>query len=135
MMKFLFRLLVMMAILFTFSIYLWAHGMLDWKIPEESKKIKNPVNADGKSISRGKELYKMNCAICHGEKGKGDGPKAVELVEKPANFSDKNMMHMMTDGDIFYKISKGKKPMPAWEDKLSENERWDLVNYIRTFAK
>jgi len=125
----------MMAILFTFSIYLWAHGMMDWKIPEESKKIKNPVNADGKSISRGKELYKMNCAICHGEKGKGDGPKAVELVEKPANFSDKNMMHMMTDGEIFYKISKGKKPMPAWEDKLSENERWDLVNYIRTFAK
>ena len=133
-MKFLFRVLVMAMVLFTFSFYVSAHGMGDWKVPEKSKKIKNPVNADGKSISRGKELYKVNCLLCHGEKGNGKGPISADLKVKPGNFTDKQMMQMMTDGEIFYKISKGEDLMPAWEGKLKENERWDLVNYIKTFA-
>ena len=134
-MKFLSGLLAIMAVLFIFPFYTWAHGMMDWKVPDESKKVKNPVTADEKSLASGKELYKMNCAICHGEKGDGKGPKAVELEEKPSDFTEKHMMNMMTDGEIFYKITKGKKPMPVWEDKMTENERWDLVNYIKTFAK
>ena len=135
-MKFLFRVLVMAMVLFIFSFYVSAHGMMDWKVPEKAKKIKNPVRSDDeKSISRGKELYKVNCLLCHGEKGDGKGPLSADLKVKPGNFTDKQMMQMMTDGEIFYKISKGKDPMPAWGDKLKENERWDLVNYIKTFAK
>lgn len=69
------------------------------------------------------------------ETGDGKGSMADELTVKPSNFNNNNMMSMMTDGEIFYKISKGNQPMPQWEKKLTENERWDLVNYIKTFAK
>lgn len=134
-MKLLAKILIIITVLFLFSFYIWAHGMIDWKVPEESKKIKNPVSTDENSITRGKELYMKKCIDCHGENGDGKGSMASELTVKPANFNDNHMMSMMTDGEIFYKISKGKMPMPQWEKKLTENERWNLVNYIKTFAK
>ena len=125
----------MISVVLIFSFYVSAHEMGGAKIPEKAKKAKNPVKADDKSIRRGKELYKTNCLMCHGEKGDGKGEIAAQLKEKPANFTDKHMMREMTDGEIFYIISKGEDLMPAWEGKLKENERWDLINYIKTFAK
>ena len=134
-MKFLSKLLVIIAVLFIFSFYIWGHGMTNWKVPEENKRVNNSLSTDENSISRGKELYKKKCIDCHGENGDGKGSMADELTVKPSNFNNNNMMSMMTDGEIFYKISKGNQPMPQWEKKLTENERWDLVNYIKTFAK
>ncbi len=111
-----------------------AHGKKDWPAPEEAKKLKNPVTASDASISAGKALYLDNCAQCHGEQGKGDGTEAGMYNTKPADFTDAHMMGEMTDGEIFWKISEGRRPMPSFKKRFREEQRWDLVNYIRTFA-
>ncbi|OGL48410.1 MAG: hypothetical protein A3H37_05415 [Candidatus Schekmanbacteria bacterium RIFCSPLOWO2_02_FULL_38_14] len=59
-MKFLSKLLVIIAVLFIFSFYIWGHGMTNWKVPEENKRVNNSLSTDENSISRGKELYKKN---------------------------------------------------------------------------
>jgi mono/diheme cytochrome c family protein len=75
------------------------------------------------------------CTICHGLKGDGRGEMGTTLDPHPSDFTDRHMMKEMTDGEIFWKITTGKGPMPSYQKELTENERWDLVNYIRSFAK
>ncbi len=104
-------------------------------MPQEAKQRKNPVASDEASLKEGKALFETNCAMCHGERGDGNGPGAQVLKEKPADFTDAHMMGEMTDGEIFYKLSEGRMPMPGFKSKLSEEERWHLVNYVRSFAK
>jgi mono/diheme cytochrome c family protein len=75
---------------------------------------------------------------CHGPAGKGDGPAAATLERngvriRPGNLSDPKMWQQ-SDGAIFWKISEGKTPMPAWSQTLSEKQRWQIVNYVRTLA-
>jgi mono/diheme cytochrome c family protein len=92
----------------------------------------NPVAADPTSITRGAELFKINCVLCHGTLGKGDGPVAVKLVDKPFDLTSLPI-HSITDGGIFYVISAGVPGrMPALNENLTERERWDVVNYVRT---
>ncbi|MFQ5737735.1 MAG: c-type cytochrome [Acidobacteriota bacterium] len=115
------------------SSLLLAHGRTHWPVPEEAKKRQNPVAATPESIKQGAMLYRGNCQLCHGEKGDGKGPWVEKLPVSPANFTDAEMMRAMTDGEIFWKVSKGRHPMPSFEKQLSERQRWHLVNYLRTF--
>lgn len=110
-------------------------GAEGWKLPANAKETKNPIKATPESVAKGKELYKTNCQMCHGEKGDGQGPMAANLQQKPGNFTDKNLMGKFTDGELFWMISKGKLPMPGYEKTLSKENIWHIVNYIRTFAK
>jgi mono/diheme cytochrome c family protein len=71
---------------------------------------------------------------CHGKIGNGDGPDAIDLGIHPAKFSDPRMREE-SDGALFWKITHGKKPMPAYETRLSPTERWNVINYLRTLAK
>ncbi len=73
--------------------------------------------------------------MCHGEGGAGDGIAGQNLSVKPANFTDPKLMKSETDGSLFWKMSNGRGPMPSWKGTLSETQRWQLVDYIRTFAK
>jgi mono/diheme cytochrome c family protein len=93
----------------------------------------NPVAADDASISRGAELFAINCKMCHGETGKGDGPIAPFLVNfKPADLTSP-LLKAMSDGAIFLTISQGVPDrMPALNENLTVRERWDVVNYVRT---
>jgi len=59
----------------------------------------------------------------------GNNPRS--LPQKPANFTDETMMRRVTDGELFWKITKGRSPMPPWQGRLSEAQRWELVNYLR----
>ena len=111
-----------------------AHGAKSWPVPEEPKKLKNPVPATEANLAAAKALFLDNCAQCHGEAGKGDGPEASMYEPKPADLSDAHRVAEMTDGEIFYKISKGRRPMPSFKKRLTEEQRWQLVNYVRTFA-
>jgi mono/diheme cytochrome c family protein len=95
---------------------------------------KNPIEASQESVSKGQTIFKKNCQVCHGEKGMGDGPAGQRMNPKPANFTDKLGMEKMTDGELFQAITKGKNPMPAFEHKLNETDRWHVINFIRTFA-
>lgn len=106
-----------------------------WEAPPAAKDLKPPAPADEKAIERGKKLFQQNCVPCHGPTGKGDGPMGKALGIKPGNLTDAARMAHHSDGEIFWKVSKGKDPMPIFEKKLSEKERWDLVAFVRTLAK
>lgn len=84
----------------------------------------------------GQTLYRKNCASCHGMAGKGDGPAAMALDPKPANFTDPALMHKATDQQLLGIIQNGfpKSDMKAWKGKLTEDQMKELVAYIRTFA-
>jgi mono/diheme cytochrome c family protein len=106
----------------------------NWRATEAAKKLRNPVPATADAIAAGKQAYGEHCRSCHGEKGDGRGEKAAELSVAPGDFTDTREMRRRTDGEIFWQITRGRLPMPAFEDKLSDLERWQLVDYIRTFA-
>ena len=111
-----------------------------WELPEDADKTKNPTASTPESVAKGKELYlermKGNCVFCHGETGAGNEANLSQLRRKPADISNKERMAAMTDGELFWKISKGITGiMPAGEKRMSEEERWHVVNYIRTLPK
>ncbi len=92
----------------------------------------NPVTADQVSVTRGGELFKINCLLCHGTQGKGDGPVASHLENKVFDLTS-FPIHSFTDGGIFFVISTGVPgKMPALNENLTVRERWDVVNYVRT---
>ena len=105
-----------------------------WVAPQNVKLIKNPVAPTPKALADAAPLFKVNCAGCHGENGDGNGPASVVLPRKAANFTDAMKMATMTDGELFWKMSNGRAPMPAWKELLPVKQRWELVNYLRTFA-
>ena len=90
----------------------------------------NPVPADADSIERGTSLYLANCSVCHGVTGAGDGP-AADAWARPVPLSA--VVPDLTDGELAYRIATGTvgTRMPAYATTLSENDRWDLVNYLR----
>ncbi len=106
-----------------------------WPVPAADKAKKNPVVTSAESINAGKELWSMNCKSCHGSKGLGDGSKAAQLKTEPGDFSTP-AFQSQTDGEIFYKLSVGRDDMPASKKKIpDEEDRWNLVNFIRTLKK
>ena len=103
-----------------------------WPVPDEYKNMENPVKADAESLQLGKMLYNKNCASCHGKKGLGDGPKARMLETFSGDFSG-DVYQSQTDGEHFYKTKFGRDEMPAYEGKISDEDIWHMVNYMRTF--
>jgi mono/diheme cytochrome c family protein len=93
----------------------------------------NPTPADEDSIKRGAELFAINCQMCHGATGEGNGPVAAFLVKyKPANLTSP-LIKAFSDGQIFVTITNGvPERMPALNENLTVSERWDVVNYVRT---
>ena len=71
------------------------------------------------------------CVLCHGITGNGNGEAGLSLEKKPANFLALKNMSDETDGEIFWKITVGKPPMSSYDELLTEDQRWQLVNYIR----
>ncbi len=129
------RLLLLAAGILLGSALLMAHGAKPWPAPEKAKKRKNPVAATAGSLQQGAALYQSNCLVCHGVAGQGDGPWVEKLPVKPADLTDRRMMGEMTDGEIFWKISKGRDEMPRFELQLAEEQRWHLVNYLRALTR
>ncbi|MBL7923884.1 MAG: cytochrome c [Bacteroidia bacterium] len=85
-------------------------------------------------MAEGKELYAQHCKSCHGAKGKGDGTKAEKIDISCGDFSTPDFTKI-SDGELYWKTTEGRKPMPSYKEKLSNNERWAIINYIRTFSK
>jgi mono/diheme cytochrome c family protein len=106
-----------------------------WVVPEEAKKIKNPLLPSAAAIASARLIYLDKCAQCHGETGKGDGPEGKMYDPAPGNLTDAKHMTALTDGELFYQISQGRKPMPAFKKRLTEEQRWQLVLFVRSFAE
>lgn len=105
-----------------------------WTAPPEAKKMKNPVAPTPDNLNAARAIYMDKCASCHGDKGLGDGPEASMYDPQPSNLADAHMMSDMPDGEIFWKITEGNKPMPSFKKQLSDEQRWQLVNFLRTLA-
>jgi copper resistance protein D len=92
-----------------------------------------PYNAP--SIANGLQLYREHCATCHGEEGYGDGPAAAGLRPHPADLTAQHTADH-TAGDIFWWLTYGKPgtAMPGYHERLSEEERWDLINVVRMLS-
>ena len=105
-----------------------------WSAPAAEAQKKNPVAATESSLAAGRKIYSKTCVMCHGKTGDADGPAVIELNIHPAKLSDPKVA-TESEGALFWKVTTGKKPMPAYGKRLSETDRWNLVNYIRTLSK
>ncbi len=106
-----------------------------WKAPEAAMSVKNPIASSPAGLKDAEGLFQQNCVICHGKTGASNGSAAGSLPQKPANFTDAGMMKKATDGELFWKMTTGRAPMPSWQDRLTETQRWELVNYLRELTK
>jgi mono/diheme cytochrome c family protein len=114
-----------------------AYGVVQnrpWTVPEEVKQWRNPVSPSDAAMKSIRPIYNDKCAVCHGNAGKGDGHDATLYDPRPTNFADAQHLNSITDGELFYKLSEGHKPMPSFKKRLSEEQRWQLVLLIRSFA-
>ena len=107
----------------------------EWAVPEEVKRLKNPVAPSAEAIASARTIYLDKCAQCHGDTGKGDGPEGKMYDPAPGNLTDAKRMSLRTDGELFYQIGEGRKPMPAFKKRLTEEQRWQLVLLVRSFAE
>lgn len=104
-------------------------------IPVEAAQKVNPVKLTAESIAAGKKWYGYDCAMCHGKDGDGKGDMAGDMKLKLADYTDPATLKGRTDGEVFYIIKNGKGQMPPEGDRLKPTELWNLVNYVRSFAK
>jgi len=110
-------------------------GTEEFKIPPEEAKRENPVKPTAASIADGKHVFASQCAMCHGKDGDGKGDLADDMKLKLRNYRDPAAMKDVTDGEMFYILTKGKGDMPGQGDRMKPDQMWNLVNYIRSLSK
>lgn len=114
------------------------HGVA---VPEPYAGARNPLAGSEAAASAGEPIYAEKCARCHGDGGGGDGPIAAKLLPPPSAFDDAGHMAAMGDDYLFWRVSEGgdgapwNSKMPAWKERLSEEERWQVVAYLRTLSR
>jgi len=123
------------ALIFLAAVVAILYSLNAWDAPASARRLPNPVPATESAIDEGMFAYSQHCKSCHGDNGDGKGERAHELSVMPTNFTNAGQMSRLTDGELFWKITHGRRPMPAFENKLTPTERWQVVDYIRTFAK
>lgn len=117
-------------LLFALALVLATQGMAqDWVVPAEHRDVENPLPYNLTNVQKGKDLYMKNCKSCHGDVGKNNG---LPLVPPPPDFTSEQIQEN-TPGELFYKITHGKDGMPRFENTISEDDRWRLVNFIRNY--
>jgi mono/diheme cytochrome c family protein len=110
--------------------------------PAQAVPIQGPVSIDDQpateplastpdSIARGKTLFDIHCALCHGQDAKGDGKLSGFFNPKPKDLTSAAVQEL-SDQEIYMVITNGFGPMPSLAENLSRTERWDVINYIRT---
>jgi mono/diheme cytochrome c family protein len=105
-----------------------------WIVPDEAKRVANPLKASQADLPGARRLYLDKCSECHGDGGKGDGSQAKMYDPKPSDLTDAAHMNSVSDGELFYKVSEGHRPMPAFKKRYSEEQRWQMVLFIRSLT-
>jgi mono/diheme cytochrome c family protein len=120
--------------LIALSIVLGVAHRGQWNIPEEAKRRQNPIQPSPQALDAARVLYTDHCERCHGKSGKGEGPDATKFSTSPRDLTDGSRMSPQSDGELFYKISEGRRPMPEFKTKSTEEQRWQLVLLMRWMA-
>lgn len=115
------------------------------RLPNEYAIVTPPANLDSSSaIAVGREIFSANCVSCHGFIGNGQGTTKPTFGLQPADFTDRSKIDLRTPQYLFWRVSEGGQVepfrsqgsiMPAWKYQLSELERWQVISYLRTFAR
>ena len=105
-----------------------------WTAPPEAKAMHNPLVASAKVIAAGKANYGIFCEGCHGPRADGAGPIAIKF-SIPVTDLTTSQVQQQNDGELFWKLSQGYGAMPTWSDVLSDDDRWQLIVFIRSFKK
>ncbi|WP_246343600.1 c-type cytochrome [Adhaeribacter radiodurans] len=105
-----------------------------WVAPPTADKLKSPYPVEPLTLTQGEELFVMYCSPCHGENGYGDGAAGGAMGIKPANFHSP-VVQKQSDGALFWKLSEGRGNMPPFKESLSEEQRWQLVAYLRKLGE
>ena len=104
-------------------------------IPADAAKMVNPVKPTPQSQAFAKKMYGYDCAMCHGELGDGKGDMAAEQKPPLKNWTDAAALASLSDGEIFYIIKTGKGTMIGEGERLKPDDLWNMVIYVRSFAK
>jgi len=116
-----------------FGMYMAATSVLSPLAPSEL--FRNPTPGDSSSVARGRSVFQENCMSCHGPAGRGDGPQAKGLNPPPADLAGGHILSH-TDEDLFFWVTNGidGTAMPAFKDRLTAQQRWDAVNFLRSLT-
>lgn len=102
--------------------------------PSWTDTLANPVRNNRAATLDGKHLYMTDCAPCHGNEGKGNGIAAAGLSVRPVDHTSATVQRQ-SDGALFWMITNGHLPMPSFKLILTPQQRWEVVNFIRTLKK
>ena len=105
-----------------------------WIVPEEAKRVANPLRSSQTDLPAARRVYDDKCAECHGDTGKGDGAQGRMYNPQPQDLTDAAHINAISDGELYYKITEGHRPMPAFSKRLTDEQRWQLVLLIRSFS-
>ncbi len=105
-----------------------------WTAPPEARELHPNFSNIELAQKKGMQLYNEYCWSCHGQTGYGDGAAGHALGQKPANFHDERI-RKEPPGALFWKINTGKGNMPSFKAVLTEEQRWELVVYVRSFSR
>ncbi len=110
-----------------------------WQAPADAANLANPVKSNPDAVNLGRQYYMQKCADCHGKNGQGNGYMSNNLKRDgkptpPTNLTSK-VVQANTDGELFWKITNGKSPMPAHRIRFDDEQRWLIVSYLRTLKK
>jgi mono/diheme cytochrome c family protein len=105
-----------------------------WAAPAAAKEVHSPLAASPKTVAAGKANFGILCEGCHGPKADGAGPIAVKFSIPVADLTTKQVQQE-SDGELFWKLTPGYGAMPKWGEVLSDDDRWQLIAYIRSLKK
>ncbi len=120
-----------LSILITFFFFGQLYAQ-KWDVTADKKAKKSFIKFDKNTAKEGETIYTKNCKTCHGNPGKGDF--LITLKPHPVDLAS-STTQKYTDGDLFYIISTGRQIMPSFKNVLSEDERWKVISFIRSFNK
>ena len=106
-----------------------------FSVPADIASRTNPVHPTTAALALARKMYGYDCAMCHGKEGAGDGDMSSSLKTKMRDYRDAASLKDMTDGDLFYIISKGKGEMPGESDRAKDDQLWTMVVLVRSFGK
>jgi len=107
-----------------------------WQAPAEALSLVNPLKNSPDAATKGKEFYMQKCADCHGKEGKGNGWMSAMTKRDgkalPATNLASKVVQANSDGELYWKITNGRSPMPAHRIRFEDYQRWAIVAFVRT---